>query len=63
MDKHTGFIPRAYAQAFDFDVNIEEDGESNDEMSKLAKGMAIVKLSKHTSGLRTSLSEFLVDQQ
>ena len=42
-------------------MNIEEDGESNDEMSKLAKGMAIVKLSKHTSGLRASLSEFLVD--
>ena len=42
-------------------MNIKEDGELDDEMSELTKGMVAVKLSKHTSGLRASLSKFLVD--
>lgn len=41
-----GFIPRAYNQAFNFLVGMEEDLDSEDEVLELREGIAAVKLLK-----------------
>lgn len=47
-EKLAGIIPGAYAEAFGFQEDIEEDALSDDEMTELADGVAAVKRSKAT---------------
>lgn len=47
-EKLAGTIPGAYAEAFGFQEDIEEDALSDDEMTELADGVAAVKRSKAT---------------
>lgn len=47
-EKLVGEIPGTYAQAFDFYDQMEDDVESDDKVTGLRKGLAIVKLSKET---------------
>lgn len=45
-DKLVGVIPRAYDQAFNFSIGMEEDSDFDDEVLELREGIAAVKLSK-----------------
>ena len=47
-DKLVGEIPRAYAQAFDFSDQMEDDADSDDEVASLREGLAAIKLTKET---------------
>ena len=47
-DKLVGEIPGAYAQAFDFTDQMEDDADLDDEVAGLREGLAIVKLTKET---------------
>nr|POE64470.1 hypothetical protein CFP56_36761 [Quercus suber] len=47
-DKLTGSIPGAYAQVFDFAVNLEANADSDDDMPKLVEGRVAAKFSKTT---------------
>ena len=41
-------MPGAYAQAFDFYNLMEDDVESDDEVTGLCEGLAAIRLSKET---------------
>ena len=47
-DKLVGEIPGAYAQAFDFTDQMEDDADLDDEVAGLREGLAVVKLMKET---------------
>ena len=47
-DKLVGEIPEAYAQAFDFTDQMEDDADLDDEVAGLREGLAVVKLMKET---------------
>ena len=47
-DKLVGEIPGAFAEAFDFPDLMDAKAESNDEVSNLQEGLAVVKLSRET---------------
>ena len=47
-EKLVGEIPGAYAQAFDFYDQMEDDVDSDEEVSGLREGLAAIKLSKET---------------
>ena len=47
-DKLVGEIPGAYAQAFDFTDQMEDDVDLDDEVAGLREGLAVVKLMKET---------------
>ncbi|KAL0002179.1 hypothetical protein SO802_015960 [Lithocarpus litseifolius] len=60
-EKLVGEIPGAYAQAFDFYDLLEDDVESDDEVTGLREGLAAVKLSKETKlRIRGSWSKALI---
>ncbi|XP_065630884.1 uncharacterized protein LOC136068109 [Quercus suber] len=60
-DSLVGDIPGAYAQAFKFNTEWEDDYESEDEMEPLIEGMAEVKLSKETKArIRAPWSRALI---
>ena len=47
-DKLVGEIAGAYAQAFDFTDQMEDDADLDDEVAGLREGLAVVKLMKET---------------
>lgn len=47
-DKLTRFIPGAYAEAFVFQVDLEEGANSDNEMDDLVDGLVAVKMSRST---------------
>ena len=47
-DKLVGEILGAYAQAFDFTDQMEDDADLDDEVAGLCEGLAVVKLTKET---------------
>ena len=47
-DKLTGSIPGAYAQVFDFVVNLEANADFDDDMLELVEGRVVAKFSKTT---------------
>ena len=60
-EKLIGEIPGAYAQAFVFNDQMEDDVESDDEVTGLRKGLAVVKLSKESKlHIRESWSNALI---
>nr|POE71314.1 hypothetical protein CFP56_59743 [Quercus suber] len=60
-EKLVGEIPGAYAQAFDFYDLMEDDVESDDEVTDLREGLATMKLSKETKlRIRGSWSKALI---
>ena len=60
-EKLVGEIPGAYAQAFDFYDQMEDDVDSDEEVSGLCEGLAAIKLSKETKlRIRGSWSKALI---
>ena len=60
-EKLVGEIPGAYAQAFDFYDQMEDDVDSDKEVSGLREGLAAIKLSKETKRrIRGSWSKALI---
>ena len=60
-EKLIGEIPGAYAQAFVFNDQMEDDVESDDKVTGLREGLAAVKLSKETKlRIRGSWSNALI---